>query len=275
MSDYGFATYDGTPHSRLKGVVNSKWPIFGPKYTDISRCYKTFHLSDTTTNVASIVDLGLTEPTSNHQVVDAYRYYKEEVFRTPHGYSKRPMGYAIFTGNVVKNVRGWINQYHTGGDPAYGGDFTLNGVHSATIPVVSSMQKQMQTAYTSSGYDPRALTLTDSFFTIYDGSTYFPDGDIKVPTAVVSSVKKNYGMYDGNDPDYVPMPGEGVRPPYSVEITDTDIVIYRHVYKLEYWTRTDSGSTRVYDLIKGVTDTAGSEVDATVILCPYTMEDLI
>lgn len=276
MSNYGFATYNGKAHNRLEGIVNSKWPIFGPKYKDIQHSYKTYHISDTTTNVASAVDLGVAQPTINHGEKSAHRYYKEEVFREAHGYKKRPLGYVMVTGNAVKNVRGYINQYHTGSAPDYGGDFVLSGVHTATIPVVSSLQHQMYTAYTSTGYDSRALTLTKSFFTIYDGSQYFPDGDIKVPTAAVSAIKRDYGMYNGNDPDYVPIPGEGVLPPYTIEIDDTDIVIYRNTYKLECCFRTDgSGNTIVYDRVKGVTDMAGTEIDITVLLCPYTMEDLI
>ena len=71
MSDYGFATYDGSVHNRRKGVVNSKWPIFGPKYTDISRCYKTFHLSDTTTKAHKV--------TFNGKVVDDWRISHSEL----------------------------------------------------------------------------------------------------------------------------------------------------------------------------------------------------
>lgn len=276
MSDYGFATYDERNYNRKEGVVNSKWPIFGPKYNDISNSYKTYHFSDTTSSVAKNVDLGLSAP-GNGGSTYKYHYIKTEIFRRKHGYKKRPLGYVVFTGNVVKNVRCYIKQYYENGSPAYGGYFEFSGVNTATIPVMSSLQGAMRTAYTSTGYNGYATTLEDGVFTIYDGSTSFPQGDIKVPTSVVSRVKISYHMYDDNDDTGIPPAPGGYNclPPYTVEITDEDIVVYKNVYNCDVWYRTDSGSTRVYDRVKGITDFAGTEVDMTVILCPYTMEDLL
>lgn len=276
MSDYGFATYDEKNSNKRIASINSKWPIFGPEYNNISNAYKTYHISDATSSVAKNVDLGISKPTTNYGETDAYHYDKIEVFRKKHGFKKRPLGYVIFTGNVAKNVRCYIRQYHEGGSGGWGGDFELSGVNNAIIPISSSLQKQMGTAYTESGYDPLATTLEDSVFTIYDGSSYFPSGDLRVPTACVSAIKTTYHMYNGNDPDDIPVPGGGlVLPPYSVEITDEDIVVYKNVYSCDIWWRFDSGSSRIYDRIKGITDFAGSEVDMTVFLCPYTMEDLL
>ena len=34
MSDYGFATYDERTGKRI-AKINSKYPVFGPKYADI------------------------------------------------------------------------------------------------------------------------------------------------------------------------------------------------------------------------------------------------
>lgn len=276
MSDYGFATYDEKNSRRRIASINSKWPIFGPEYNNIANAYKTYHITDTTSSVAKNVNLGISKPTASFSVNSAYHYDKIEVFRTKHGFKKRPMGYATFLGNIEKNVRCYINQYHEGGSGGFGGDFELSGVNNATIPIFSSMQFPMSTAYTSTGYDPLETTLEDSVFTIYDGSSYFPRGDLRVPTDVVSRVKTTYVMYDGNDPDDIPVPGGGYSlPPYSVEITDTDLILYKNVYSCDVWWRFDNGSSRIYDRIKGITDFAGSEVDITVFLCPYTMEDLL
>lgn len=276
MSDYGFATYDEENSKNRIASINSKWPIFGPEYNNISNAYKTYHISDTTSSVAKNVDLGISKPTSNYSMNSAYHYDRIEVFRAKHGFKKKPMGYATFLGNAVKNVRCYIKQYYEGGSGGLGGYFELSGVNNATIPVFSSMQFPMSTAYTSSGYDPQATTLEDSRFTIYDGSSYFPRGEIKVPTACVSAIKTTYTMYNGNDPEYIPVPMASYSlPPYSVEITDTDVVVYKNVYSCDVWWRFDSGSSRIYDRIKGITDFAGSEIDITVFLCPYTMEDLL
>lgn len=274
MSDYGFATYDER-NSRRIGEINSKWPIFGPLYNDIKNSYKTYHFSDTTTSNPANVNLGISAPSAGGYT-SAYHYDQIEVFRRKLGFKKRPVGYAFFTGNVVKNTRGYINQYHENGSPAYGGDFTITGVNSATIPIKSSLQGEMKSAYTSTGYSPLANTLEDSKFTIYDGSSYFPDGDLKVPTGVVSRVKTTYIMYNGNDPEDIPVPGGGYcLPPYELKVEGEYIVVYKNVYSCDVWYRTDSGSTRVYDRVKGITDFAGSEVDMTVMFCPYTMEDLL
>lgn len=276
MSNYGFATYDERNSARRVGEVNSKWPIFGPKYNDISNCYKTYHFSDTTASVAKDVVYPLSAP-SNGGSTFRYVTQKIEVFRRKHGFKKRPLGYVVFTGNVVKNVRCYIKQYHENGSAALGGDFELSGVNTATIPVKSSLQGTMETAYTSTGWNGYGTTLEDSPFTIYDGTTYSPTGDIKVPTAVPSRVKMTYYLYDDNgNPDVPPLPGGyWCKPPYAVEITDEDIVVYKNVYSCDIWYRTDSGSTRVYDRVKGITDYAGTEVDMTVMLCPYRMEDLL
>ena len=275
MSDYGFATYDERNSSRRLGEINSKWPIFGPRYNDIKNSYKTYHISDRTTSNPANVNLGISTPSAGSST-SAYHYTKTEIFRREHGFKKRPLGYVVFTGNVVKNTRGYINQYHQNGSAIWGGDFTLTGVNTATIPVKSSLQGSMMTAYTQSGWNDYANTLEDSVFTIYDGSQYFPRGNIKVPTGVPSRVKITYHMYNGNDPDDIPVPGGGYcLPPYSVEIDDKYIVVYKNVYTCDVWYRTDSGSTRVYDRVKGITDFAGTEVDMTVIFCPYTMEDLL
>lgn len=276
MSDYGFATYDEKNSKRRIASINSKWPIFGPEYNKISNAYKTYHISDTTSSVAKNVNLGISKPTSSNPVTSAHHYDKIEVFRTKHGFRKRPMGYATFLGNAVKNVRCYIRQYHEGGSGGLGGDFELSGVNNAVIPVFSSMQFPMSTAYTSSGYDPQATTLEDSRFTIYDGSSYFPRGNLRVPTDCASAIKTTYTMYNGNDPDYIPVPMASYSlPPYSVEITDTDVVVYKNVYTCDVWWRFNSGSSRIYDRIKGITDFAGSEIDITVFLCPYTVEDLL
>ena len=277
MSDYGFATYDPQKKGGRLGVVNSKWPIFGPNYKDISTCYKTFHISDTTVNVAKNVDLGLSAPANLSR---NYKYYTtyEPVFRTEHGFKKRPLGYVTFFGNVVKNTRCYIKQYHENGSAAFGGDFELNGVNTATIPVKSSMQGNLETAYASTSYNMYSNSLRETVFTIYDGSSSYPTGNIKVPTGVPSRVKDTYIIpwIDPDDPDFEPIPGGNASlPPYYAIIDDTYVTLYRRVYRADYLYRTDNVSTRVYDRVKAITDCAGTEIDMTIYLCPYSMEDLL
>ena len=277
MSNYGFVTYDPHRKNRKLGIINSKWPIFGPRYRDISTCYKTFHISDRTTNVASAVNLN---PSTPSNMGSSYKKFSEnqEVFRVEHGFKKRPLGYATFVGNVVKNTRCYINQYHENGSAAYGGDFTLNGVNTAVIPTVSSLQGELEGAYTSTSYDVYSNTMRDTVFTVYDGSTYFPRGNLLVPSGTPSRVKTTYVLpwVDPEYPDDDPVPGRGQSlPPYYVEIDDKYVILYRRLYKIDWLFRTDSGSTRVYDRVKGVSDYAGTELDMTVYLCPYSMEDLL
>lgn len=275
MSDYGFATYDIKNHNRKIGIVNSKWPIFGPNYNDIKRGYKTYHFSDSMSRVPKNISYNLPSPSAGSSTF-AYRYEKAEAWRVEHGFKKRPLGYVTFTGNVRKNVRGYIHQYNNNGSSIWGGQYELTGLNTAVIPVRSSIQGQMETAYTSSGYDPTAVVLRDSPFTIYDGSSYFPVGNLLVPTGTPSRVKTTYNLYNGNDPDDMPVPGGGLTlPPYSVEIDDKYIILYRNLYSCDVWYRTDSGSTQVYDRVKIADDFAGTEIDMTVLFCPYSMEDLL
>lgn len=275
MSDYGFATYDEKNPNIRDGVVNSKWPIFGPKYNMISTCFKTYHISDTTTYVAKDVVYPLSPPSADSwDGSHAYRLRKVEILRRKHGFKKRPMGYVCFTGYVVENTRGYIKQYHENGSAALGGDFELNGVNTTTIPVHSSLQDGMQTSWTGN-WSFLQNTLNQKIFTIYDGSTWYPEGNIKVPTAVASKAKGTISLWD--DQDVPPVPGLTLysEDPYEVVIDDEDIILYKNIYDCDIWMRTDSGSTRVYDRIKGVCDYAGTELDMTVMLCPYRMEDLL
>lgn len=275
MSDYGFATYDEKNPKKRLGTINSKWPIFGPKYTHIGRAFKTIHINDTYT---PSYKTGAATP-----VIPSGRYYastekrwneKQLVHQFEHGYNFRPVGYVVFSGNLVVNVKCTITQSETitGSADPYGGNFTLDGMAIQNIPVLPSVKKQMVASYIQTSYSPSELELGNYFFGIQGRSGYGgARGDIKVPDSCISAIKHDYVV--AND-----RVNEGANP-YVVEIDEKYVKIYRNVYWLDHWLKyysSYSSSTHsLDDRIKGATNYAGTSIDCTIYLAPYRMEDLL
>lgn len=271
MSDYGFATYDDKNVKRRLGVVNSKWPIFGPKYADIGRCFKTIHITDTytpdykTASLNNPGDAGYTE----------YRWHEKQLIKQfEHKMGFRPVGYAFFSGNIILNVKCTITQTENrNGIASAGGYFTLNGNARQDMPVLPSMSKQMVPSYVSTGNGMGELQLDNYYFGItdYAGHSYATRSDIIVPDACLGTIKMDFVVAN----EWY----GGAEYPYVVEIDDKYVKIYRNMYWLDHWSRNyisyNSSYREVNDRIKGASYYAGTELDCTVYLCPYRMEDLV
>lgn len=282
MSDYGFATYDDKNSKKRLGVVNSKWPIFGPKYANISNSFKTIHINDTyvptykTGAATPIIPVG-----GYYAYTDMRWHEKQLIHQFEHGYDFRPVGYAVFSGDLVVNVNCTITQTEviTGDVSPAGGSFTLYGVATQNIPILPAVKGQMKASYVSTGYNPSELSLGNYFFGIQGVNGYGGvRGDIKVPNDCLSMIKQDYVVANSNV-------GDG-DVPYVVEIDDKYVKIYRNVYWLDYWSKYYSSyyseilpeynyTQSIDDRIKGATSYAGSSIDCTIYLAPYRMEDLI
>lgn len=281
MSDYGFLTYDESG-KKLQGSVNSKWPIFGPKYSDIKNSFKTVHFTDLT-QYDFRTSPSVTLPSigggngEQYKISEYHGYEKVLVATIPHGQKKRPVGYAVFTGSFVKNTRGkwsYTNYYDrhgifppsTGSKPLYGNGQTTGNMQSTAGDIIR--------ATNSSG--------TMSAFSVNP----FSECNISYPSnqyqlfAWLGSAWENSFSIPGNNSstdDHIPYD----RQPYAVEIDNDNVYIYRYYYWCDVYKRTFYRNEYGYDQsdlrarMQGIIDYAGSSFDVTIYLCPYSMEDFI
>lgn len=277
MSDYGFATYDDKNEKKL-GSINSKWPIFGPKYSQIAKCFKTIHITDTYEPSFKTANLGSPSLNSNGWGETEYRWHERTLIcQFKHGFNYRPMGYAVFSGNLVLNVPCQIvqsvNNWQT--DNNLGGNFTLNGRKTETVPILPSLKEQMVMSYVDTSYTGNKLIPKNYLFEINTSS--YPTRDITVPDDCVGYIKRQF---------YVSTEGLGAMNPYEVEIDDEYVKIYRNLYWLDwrgrYYYAYNSSYSSTYSFryeanerVKGMTSWAGSSVDCTVYLAPYRIGDLL
>lgn len=281
MSDYGFATYDEKNPKKRLGTINSKWPIFGPKYADIGRAFKTIHIIDTYTPSYKTGAATPSIPSGGYFGSTEKRWTEKQfIHQFEHGYNFRPIGYATFCGNLVINVKCTITQKEviTGNASSCGGNFTLNGLAIQNISLLPDVRRQMKASYTSTAYSSTEMAIGNYFFGIQDSDGYGGGrSDIIVPDSCISAIKRDYTVAgrSAGDPSS----------PYIVEIDEKYVKIYRNVFWLDFWLKwydsyTSSSSTYNYthsidDRIKGATYYTGSDLDCTIYLAPYSMEDLL
>lgn len=264
MSDYGFATYDEKSGKRLEGVVNSKWPIFGPKYADIKNAFRTIHITDT--KQYNFRSSSISRPSATRNAITQYHGYEKVLIATiPHGYKKRPMGYATIAGSFMKNTRGrWaytrITDYYNFFPPSA----TLNNVGTTSGNMIGSGDLIRPTSDTGD-------------FNVFEMNP-FSDCHISYPADTYWFLSDNYYIIPGNNSSTEDAFGYN-RPPYSIEIDDTNVYLYRYYYWSDVWKRDYYYDSRVvWDLearMYGIIDYAGSDFDLTIYLCPYSMEELL
>lgn len=287
MSDYGFATYDGTLKGRLDGVVNSKYPIFGPRYDKIGQMFRTLHIIDNVGQSLSKVTSAPSYGGSGYSGrTSKLGSEKKLIAKFEHGLGYRPVGYACINGKIAKTIRCSVQQWasiESSRKSLVGGDFgPLYGTLSTTTEVYPSIETQMHDG--NIGYGGELLF---SGFTVgYSASgSGYPTPSISIPTECAwMGYASGSGFWYGNF-----IQSMNIRSgtdwhdyPYVVEIDEEYIKVYRKVCWAYYRYRTqenNSGSGRgVYDVkmdLKGIEDYSGSEFDMTFYLCPYKMEDLL
>lgn len=267
MADYGFATYNPRT-KKLDGEVNSKYPIFGPKYNSIATQFKTFHLNDTYSLPIQTASLSLPAKGFDGQVTSSsyHAYIKTLIKQIPHGgkNGKIPLGYITMTGNIVKNTRSNI-QFTKAVDvvPVFCDAFTKTGSFTTTFPAMSAV-----------GEGLRDTTSGTSFSGFSQNYVPYPTFPNNYPTELSDYFGQ---IIPGNnssvqDADYTE------RFPYSVEVDSQYIKIYRWSYWCDIYTREVMGSGDFFDVrtrTKGTVDYAGSTMDFTIYLCPYSLEDLV
>ena len=281
MSDYGFATYDERT-GRLSEKINSKYPIFGPEYKNIASQYKTISLVDTKVNkVSSLPSSGVTIPTDNEcwEVRPDTHYgenggpqgiYRDEIiYQAPHGFKKRPLGYAVITGTLVMNFRYVLVQDQVSGLDM-GGDFRVpysgEGTLSYSYGLAPSMGKLAPLSNTV------VIPWNDPYVNVIKANSGSTDGIIiknGCDNAFVRPLEVNT-LYNGTSPVD--------QSPYRVVIDDTEVKIYRRTFWHDSIARVyynyQFSNYNVNQRTKIVSDYAGTHLDVTLYLVPYSMEDL-
>lgn len=265
MADYGFATYNSRTQRR-EGEINSKYPIFGPEYNKIATQYKTYHLVDTYSQPITTASLNL-PPVGVDGIVTATEYHayvKTLIKSIPHGGKKIPLGYVTMTGRVVKNTKSSI-VFTKQKDLAsmYCDNFSLTANNSIAFPVASAV-----------GQGITDLTSGGSYSKFSQNYVPYPTFPNNYPLELSGYRGQIIPGDNSSTSD-----GEGtIRIPYSIEVDSQNIKIYRWTYWCDIYTRLCMGGGDFVDVrtrTKAAMDYAGSSIDFTVYLCPYSMEDLI
>jgi hypothetical protein len=266
MADYGFATYNARTR-RKSGEVNSKYPIFGPEYNKISTQFKTYHLRDAHTQEIRTSSISLPPVGADGDVTinEYHAFVKYLVKRIPHGGNgKIPLGYITMNGNIVKNTKSNI-VFDKEKDlaPLFCPEFNYNANNVRLFPAMSAAGESLRDMSSgSSGYT--------GFSQNYVPYPNFPDLYPKQMSGYLGQVIPGNNS-STSDADYTE------RYPYSIEVDGEYIYIYGYTYWCDIWTRMCYGDGDFADVrtrTRAALDYAGTTMDFTLYLCPYSMEDL-
>lgn len=275
MSDYGFATFDEkTGRNEMK--INSKWPVFGPEYSKIAQQFKTIHLTDTVSKTVKTASLSIPALTHNFTgygtSYDIWygesiytTYVDEEIYKYEHGFKFRPLGYYTIAGNLTKNIRVNLVQTNVAGGANYGGNFTVNTVLSKSAMVVPERNGMREATNANNTLWASSLVIPKS-----QNAGGTAADNVIIPNSclgIFSSYPNTTELHSDYNANWTP---------YRVEIDDTYVRVIRrtawgdHIVRAGY----QNGNLNIRQRTKAIEDYAGTTLDITVYLIPYSMEDI-
>lgn len=271
MSDYGFATYDDRT-GKIAQKINSKYPIFGPEYSGISAQYRTTNIIETVQNSPGPIEELDDWPDRNIQFWDGYwvgkahvsKYRDVLISRYNHNLGKRPLCYFWVTGTVVQNCRCQNYQYLADGSSSYGGSFDQYKTFSRTGKVGPAMNYMVQLDI------PEGFIWQNQYVAVRARDYgYDPTSDIEIPNACFPAFS------DARYNDSVVIENQDNLPYYAVA-DDKEVRIYRRHWWSDHMCRVGSrsGNPDARQRTKCIIDYAGTNVEITVYLVPYNLEDL-
>lgn len=305
MSDYGFKTVKTNRNGGKDTAINAKFPMMGFDLSHRPSSYITFHISDSRTNpiATSINTPGYSAPSSTvsdlsnlnygfyDQQGNIWRlkggsnktsgYVKNLIYQYEHGYSFRPACYGTIIGSL--NLQITTNAI---GTPVAGKYYYNGSLNNGNWNLMTAFD----TTTTRGLQEGNLFPYMNGMKTIYGESLnrhmfHYTILANNVPTtsatkdavqngiARLTSSHFNNSIYDG---EY----------PYSFEVDDKYIRIYRTYYWSEVYGRLYFDHTfyeegynyryyiEDYVRAKQVEQLYGSEIDITIMLFPYKMEDL-
>lgn len=275
MSDYGFATYD-EKSGKLAEKINSKYPIFGPEYKGIDAQYRTINIVETVQNSPDNIDELSSWPNRNTEYwldgtwvgySNAIRHKDTLITKFEHHLGYRPLCYYWVTGTIVQNCRCGMYQYLASGS-GYGGEFSRSKTFTRTGKVGAAMNYMTQTD-TPQGYIWQnqyvGISASSSIYG-YDSSY-----QIQIPNACFPAFSEpEYNSWEVID-------SLAGNQPYYAVVDDKEVKIYRRHWWSDHMCRVGTsrtGSPDARQRAKCIIDYAGTNVDITVYLVPYSLEDL-
>ena len=309
MSDYGFKTVKTNKNGGKDTAINAKYPMMGFDLSHRPKSFRTIHISDIKTNpFASSSTPGYSSPTlpsvsslSNLPVAfvapdgtrwyitgganKTYGYVREEIYRYEHGYDFRPACYGTIIGVLNRRVRTNAIGNESGTSPV--GKYYYNGsIANSNWNLMTSFNTVSES--TSIGYPlfPWMNGMKTSYgenlnhhmfsYTLSDAPSTSTNN-----TAIKDSMRyltiRNYNYSDVSSNAYYP---------YDFEVDEKYVKIYRTYYWCEIYGRIyfdhtfyDDDMNYRYEMkdflrTKFVEQLNGSEIDITIMLFPYRMEDL-
>lgn len=313
MSDYGFKTVKTNKNGDKDTAINAKFPMMGFDMSHRPSSFITFHISDAKTNpiadasnmpgysspslpdVSNLSNLyyGFYDPQGNFQPLlgganYTYGYKKELIYEYKHGYNFRPACYGTITGTLgLKLTTNAI------GTPVAGKYYWNGSLSNSNWNLMTAFNTTTTTDQTAGSFNGNLFPYMNGMKSIFGGALnrhYMSYRLFRTDVPSTSSTKDavQYGidhltLYHFSK-DFV---GEY---PYSFEVDDEYIRIYRTYYWAEFYGRLyfdhtfyDSDSYGSYnwryeikDYVRAkiVEQLYGSEIDINIMLFPYKMEDL-
>lgn len=311
MSDYGFKTVKNNKNGGKDTAINAKFPMMGFDMSHRPSSYITFHITDAKTNpiatagntpgysapsstVNNLTNLGFGfyDPQGNLWQLQGGAnktsgYVKTLIYQYEHGYNFRPACYGTITGTL--NLQVTTNAI---GTPVAGKYYWEGSLYNDNWNLMSAFNTTSTRQALSGGGD--LFPYMNGMKAIYGGALNEHTFNYSMPANSVpttSSTKDavQNGIFRLTTYHFTNNILNGEYP-YSFEVDDKYIKIYRTYYWNETYGRlyfdhtfsdTDSYGTynwryyiEDYVRAKQVEQTYGSEIDITIMLFPYKMEDL-
>lgn len=304
MSDYGFKTLKSGGGGLTDTSINAKYPMMGFDLSHSPSAFRTVHISDRKTNpfassttpgyvspslpsVSSLTSLywGYNDPQGNfHPLLGGANntsgYVRELIYQYEHGYDYRPAGYGIITGTINRRIRTNAVGTPIAGNYYFNGTLNDGNWNKLTAFDTTSESGSMQSLfpYMNGMKADTGQDLSDHLFTY----TLIP---ANVPSTSSTSDGIRNGMSRLAMYHYTKLI-DSARYPYEFEIDEKYVKIYRVYYWNETYGRLYFDHTfydgdynwryeiKDYLRVKQVEQTAGSEIDITIMLFPYKMEDI-
>lgn len=310
MSDYGFKTVKTNKNGGKDTAINAKYPMMGFDLSHRPNSFRTIHISDIKTNpFASSSTPGYSSPSlpsvsslSNLPVhfigPDGTRWYitggankthgyvREEIYRYEHGYDFRPACYGIITGVLNRRVRTNAIGNEPGTSPV-GKDYYNGSLVNSNWNLMSSFNTVSES--TSIGYP--LFPWMNEMKTSYGENLNFHSFSYTLSNAPSTStnndaIKASMRQLTIRYYNYYVSISSNAYYPYDFEVDEKYVKIYRTYYWCEIYGRIyfdhtfyDDDMNYRYEMkdflrTKFVEQLNGSEIDITIMLFPYRMEDL-
>lgn len=304
MSDYGFKTVNDIKNKDMNISINAKYPMMGFDMGHKPMSFRTIRITDakeipiseithspdyvaparpTDAQLQSLY-YGYNDPQGNFWPITGYAnkthgYFRQLICKYEHGYKFRPACYATITGNINKKTT-----TNAVGTPIAGRYYWQGSVYDSNWNLMQSFNTTTQTTGLGGNLFPWINGMKAQSGEPMNRH-YFNYTNNNIPTT--SSTRD--GLQNGMRSLFVYYMSDSFTDKYPFEFSVDDKYVY--VYRYAYWsdmygrlhfdhTFYDDGYNWRYEIkdeirVKMIEQLAGSNIDITIMLFPYKMEDLL